>query len=166
MIVNRTCAILLTCLVSHLNLACQSDSYSVSQMHGRFEAFQDHSTPDLTLEYRAETKERTLQTVLGASLFDEANCSTHCGNYLFTGVRYPIPMEGPVDAGVGLAFGSYHSGGIDLGSAMIARPGFDVSIPLGNAVRLGGYLHHFTSAVWGEDDPGAESVGLQLNWSF
>ncbi len=47
---------------------------------------------------------------------------------------------------------------------MVARPGFDVSTSLGKAVRLGEYLHHFTTAVWGDEDPGAESLGVQLQW--
>ena len=135
-------------------------------MHGRFDAFQDHSVPELTLELRGEAEDRSTQGVFGASLMDELDCDAHCGNYVYAGMRYELPISGWIEAGVGLVVGSYHSGGIELGSALVMRPGVDVGVTLAPSVRAGAYLHHYTSTAWGEDDPGAESIGLQLQWSF
>lgn len=147
-------------------LACQSEKSTWTHTRGVFEPGLDHATPDTGLEYRTPSATVPLQAVLGGSLLDESDCGGHCGNYFYTGLRYPFFEGLPIDAGVGISVGAYHAGEVQLGSIIVLRPGLDVSLALGRGVTFGGYVHHFTSGPWGDENPGAEAVGLSLGWNF
>lgn len=146
--------------------ACQSEGSHWVHNRGVFEPGKTHATLDAGLEFRTPSSRPELEAIVGGTLLDEEDCQGHCGNYFYTGLRYPLFPESIFDAGLGVAVGGYHAGEVQLGSVVILRPGLDVSVSLGEGVSLGGYVHHFTSGPWGDEDPGAEAVGVTLGWRF
>ncbi len=85
--------------------------------------------------------------------------------YVYAGFRLELPL-GPrwrlvPQSGAGL----YHQGdGKDLGGPVEFRSGFELDLRLGDAHNVGLIFYHLSNAVLYDQNPGAESLALQLTW--
>ncbi len=118
----------------------------------------DTLAAEFLVQYRSDYKLWFLKPHAGAMITSEGSAygfagllaDFHWGNVVFT------PST---------AIGGYYAGdGVDLGHAAEFRSGLEIAYQFENKSRLGVGIYHMSNLVFGESNPGAESVTISYSY--
>lgn len=153
-------SVILAALILGANVARAEDPAFLTFSVGAFDLI---AKDDTAAEFRVEYRHN--QTFWYAKPIVGLHTTTDKSVYTYAGVMWDIYWGRRFVTSLSFAPGAYFQGsGKDLGYPLEFRSQVEVAYRFDNYARLGLSLNHISNANIGDENPGTESVMVNLSW--